>query len=112
MNPQQEAIEALQSVIQVVEKEFESLPDGKILTEKVITKLKNTFDHPPREDFEFIIQKTFSENEVRIVLFNPRIEQTVYLVKCLQAAVNVPADHKLRKLGGLVMTLIYLSHRY
>jgi hypothetical protein len=111
MNPRQEAIEALQCVTQVVEKEFESLPDGKVLTEKVIAKLQNTFDHPPREDFEFVVQKTISEDEVRIVLFNPRIEQVAYLAKCLQAAVNVPADHKLRKLGGLIMTLIYLSHR-
>jgi len=110
-NTQQQAIDSFQHALQLIGKEFESLTDGKLLTEKVTTKLQATFDHPPKEDFEFIVHKNFTEDELRITLFNPRVEQIAHLAKCLQVSVNVPSDHRLRKLGGLILTLIYLVHR-
>jgi hypothetical protein len=107
-----EVLAAFESVLPIVSKEFESLPDSGEMISKLKQKFTATFENPPVIDFEMFAQKRFAGDEVRIALFRPLPEQVPYYAKGLIAGSNAPKDHSLRKTASLLLTLIYLVHRY
>lgn len=94
-----------------VREEFQKIPDSEELTKKVCTKLQGTFDDPPIEDFEFVCQRAFSLEELRTLVFSPRDEQISAYTELLLVSTSYPAEHRLRKTAGVLLTLIYLIHR-
>jgi hypothetical protein len=105
------ATDVFHSIIPIIEKEFENLPDSKEMIEKLRTKLNATFQKPPRDDFEFFGGKRFSNDEIRVALFRPLPEQVSFLSRGLFASLSVPKDHSLKKTSSLILTLVYLVHR-
>lgn len=102
----------LEEAIAIVKKEFENVPENDSLIEKVVGKLQQTNDNPPIKDFEVVINKPFTLDEVRTVLFAPLEEQIPYYSLMLTAAFDSPIGHPLKKTGSLLITLVYLIHRY
>jgi hypothetical protein len=101
----------LQEAIDVIKKEFENVPDSEQLTEKVVAKLQQTYDAPPVKDFEVVVNKPFTADEVRTTLFAPQENQIPYYSVILLAAIEAPIGHPLSKTGSLLLTLMYLIHR-
>jgi aspartyl/asparaginyl beta-hydroxylase (cupin superfamily) len=112
MQASQSATQALDIALIIVRNEFSKLPDdGDAISEKVCNKLKTTFEKPPTAEFEAIIHKNFSDDEVRVVLFNPSIDQAWFYVAILQVGAAVPVHHNFRKLMSLALSLIFMIHR-
>ena len=107
-----EAKQAFDEILPVIFKEFENFPDSKEMIEKLSQKFAATFNNPPVTDFEIFCAKRFTEDEVRIALFRPLPEQIGYYAKGLLAGLNAPKDHPLRKTASILLTLVYLAHRY
>ncbi len=110
-NTSQLAIRALEYASEHVREEFSKLPDSGEVTEKVLNKLRNTFENPPTSGFEAIIHKTFTDDEVRVALFQPSVEQVWIYVALLEVGIAAPLNHSFRKLMSLVLSLIFLIHR-
>ena len=106
-----EATDALSLALKVVEDEFKDIPDGQEMVDKITAKFVNSSNAPPRQEFEFILSKAFTDDEVCICLFNPREEQVAYYPKLLAASHGAPADHPLTKLAPLLVSLLFLVHR-
>jgi len=106
-----EATEALSSALKVVESEFKDVPDGQEMVDKITAKFVNSSNAPPRQEFEFILSKSFTDDEVCICLFSPRDEQIAYYPKLLAASHGAPIDHPLTKLAPLLVSLLFLVHR-
>lgn len=102
----------IEKVLKAVVVEFEQLPDSKELSEKVCKKLQNTYDNPPKRDFEILLQKVFSDDELRLFLFDPLDFQIEYFSRGIKNSLQFPAENPLRKAGSLLLTIIYLYHRY
>uniref|UniRef100_A0A7S3HEQ3 Uncharacterized protein n=1 Tax=Spumella elongata TaxID=89044 RepID=A0A7S3HEQ3_9STRA len=81
------------------------------MVDKITAKFVNSSNAPPRQEFEFILSKAFTDDEVCICLFNPREEQVAYYPKLLAASHGAPADHPLTKLAPLLVSLLFLVHR-
>lgn len=101
----------LEEAIAVVRQEFANVPDNEGLIRKVTDKLCQTYENPPVKDFEVVIQKPFTTDEVRTALFAPLEDQIPYYSSLLLASVEAPIGHPLIKTGSLLLTLIYLIHR-
>ena len=112
LSAHEEALNALEEAKRQVREEFHKIPDSQEMTIKVCEKLQQTFDNPPVSDFEFFANKPFSADEVRVCLFKPRVEQIPFLVQGLRVGLNMAKGHNLRKLASLLLTLVYLVHRY
>ncbi len=106
-----EANNAFQSIIPIISKEFENMPDGKQILEKLIQRFTSMFENPPQQDFEFFGCKRFALDEIRITLFRPLPDQVTFFSRGLLAGLNAPKDHSLKKTSSLLLTLIYLVHR-
>ena len=111
MASHQLAIQSLDHAVKLVREEFARLPDGDAVAEKVLQKLQQTFDHPPTSDYEIIMHKNFTDDEVRCALFHPNVDQVWYYSAVFSVGLSLPSDHKYRKLLSLHLTLIYLIHR-
>lgn len=112
MTENSEASVALAQAQQQVRDEFAKIPDSEEMTVKVCEKLQQTYDNPPIVDFEFLLNKPFTADEVRVCLFKPREDQVLYLVQGLKVGLTLPKGHNIRKLASLLLTLIYLVHRW
>jgi hypothetical protein len=106
------ALDSFDKAAVAVREEFSKLPDGYDVSNRVVLKLQGTFDRPPVGDYEFIIRKTFTEDEVRSVLFQPTPDQVWYFTAVFTAGLAVPKDHSFRRLLSLHLTLVFLIHRY
>jgi hypothetical protein len=112
MNSSTEATHALNYALKRVEEEFKEVADGQEMIEKITNKFVQTCNEPPVADFEFVLHKRFTNDEVCIALFQPRIEQIPYFSDLLIASNNIPKGHQLTKLCPLIVSLLFLVHRY
>jgi len=103
--------DALNYALKRVEDEFRDVPDGQIMIDQITEKFVSTSNSPPRSDFEHVIRKNFSNDEVCISLFCPSEEQIAYYPKLLVASLEAPVGHPLSKLCPLLITIIFLIHR-
>ncbi len=115
------AIEALQAAQASIRKEYNDEKglgaDSQILAERICKSFQNAFDKPPVDEFEQILQKNFTEDEVRLTLFAPREEQIKYypillLSGCTKEVRNLGETHPLVRLKALVLSTIFLLHRH
>jgi hypothetical protein len=106
-----DAENAFQYVKGCVKDEYKDITDGEELSLKIINKFEIAYNNPPIEGFEFLFQKPFSIDEIRVALFNPLDEQIKYYPIILNASANIPIGHPIEKLRPLVLSLIYLIHR-
>lgn len=111
-NPSESAKKAFQDALFVVRQEYKGVADGEQMLEKITAKLTETFDKPPREEFEQILRKRFSDDEVRIVVFRPNEEQVDYYPVLMSVLDEVPASHPAKKVQAIVITVVYLIHRF
>lgn len=101
----------MEDVLRLIREEFEKIPDGGPLIEKVSSRLQKTYDEPPIEDFEFATRKTFTKEELQTALFHPLDEQIAYYPALLTVSASTGPEHSVRKTASLILTLVYLVHR-
>ena len=111
MSNMSEATQALNYALKRIEDEFKELPDGQDMIDKITNKFVQTSNSPPRSDFEFVLHKTFTDDEVCIALFKPREEQVSYFPTILAAANSMPMGHPLTRNSPLLISLLFLVHR-
>jgi len=104
------ATDALSYALKKVEEEFKDLPDGDEMIEKITSKFVATSNDPPRLDFEFVMQRPFTNDEVCVALFRPDQEQISYFALLLAAAQETPIGHPLTRTCPLLVSLIFLVH--
>lgn len=112
MNSSTEATQALNEALKRVDDEFKEVPEGQDMIDKITSKFVQSCNAPPRQEFEFILSKSFTDDEVCICLFNPREEQIAYYPGLLIASHDAPLGHPLTKLAPLLISLLFLVHRY
>ena len=98
----------------VIRTEYAKMGDaqeGRELADRIIRGLQTSFDQPPVEEFEQILHKRMSADEVRIAVFEPLEDQIQYYPILLMATEAAPEEHPLRKVQGLVLSSIFLIHR-
>ena len=105
------AQDALNHTLSCVAAEFKDMTDGSEMIAKISKRFKDAYREPPTKDFEFVLQKAFTDDEVRVALFKPKEEQIDHYVKLLTAISQLPAAHPLSKLLSLLISLIFLVHR-
>lgn len=66
---------AYQYALAEVGKVYEDAPDGKKLLEKITISFQKQYMNPPIGEFENMLQKNFTIDEVRCALFKPNEEQ-------------------------------------
>ena len=119
MNSAQEAKDALDKAKARVREDYGAMgeEDSLELASKIEASFQAAYDRPPVEEFEMVLQRNFSPDEVRVCLFNPREEQIKFYVPLMTAA-NAPEierlekDHQLKKLKPLMLSLVFLLHRH
>ena len=103
----EEAKKALESAREKVSADYASIgADGVELSGKIIQSFESAFERPPVEEFEMILQRNFSKDEVRVCMFAPKEEQIKYYPALMTAANSVEIDklgndHLLKKLKPL-----------
>jgi hypothetical protein len=112
MSTSTEATQSLNFALKRVEDEFKDVPEGQDMIEKVTAKFVQSCNAPPRQEFEFILSKAFTDDEVIVCLFQPRLSQIGYYPTLLAAAHAAPMGHPLTKLCPLLISLLFLVHRY
>ena len=76
-----------QAVCDSIRAEYEQLgSDGKVLSDRIIRGLELTHDSPPVAEFEAVLRKAFTPEEVRVAIFHPQEEQICYYPLLLLAA--------------------------
>jgi hypothetical protein len=91
--------------------------DASELASRILASFQSAFDRPPCEEFEMILQRNFSEDEVRVCMFAPTEDQ-IKFYPALMTAANAPEvdkldqDHALKKLKPLMLSLVFLLHRH
>lgn len=103
---------ALDWAIKRIEEEFKDVPDGQEMVDKLTAKFVQTSNEPPRQDFEFILRKSFTDDEVCVALFRPHEDQVHYFAALLAAAQELPQGNPVSKLIPLLVSLLFLVHRY
>lgn len=111
LNRSRLANDALDHVIEGVENEFKNVADGEAMIKKIGDRFRDTFNCPPVSEFEFLFHKNFSDDEVIVALFQPQEEQMSYFPLILEAA-SVPSPVSLSNLRSLILSLIFLVHRF
>ena len=61
-----------------IAKLYKSIPDGDVLTAKIIETYGNFVDNPPLVDLEMILSKNLTKDEVIQLLFAPLDNQVQY----------------------------------
>lgn len=107
-----EFLELLLPALKAAQEEFGKMPNSEELVEKVSNKFRSTCNAPPIEDFEFALQKNFSSLEVCTILFSPLEEQIPYYSTLWSLSQSLSAVHNLKKTATLMLSLVYLIHRY
>ena len=67
--------EAYQYALAKVREAYKDIPDGDRLLEKIVASFEKHFKNPPIRDFEVILQKNFTMEEIRCAMFKPTDEQ-------------------------------------
>ena len=112
MSSSAEVTHALEVALKKVSDEFKDMPDGNEMTEKITAKFVQTCNSPPIKEFEFLLRKPFTEDEVCMVLFQPREEQIEYFPVMLAVIASLPESHPIKKIAPLLVSLLFLVHRY
>lgn len=107
----QQHVLAFECACEVIRREYAQMDDGVELGERIIKGLRLSFDDPPVEEFEQILHKRFTADEVRVAVFDPMEEQIAFYPMLLAATEAAPEGHALRKLQGLVLSSIFLLHK-
>jgi hypothetical protein len=58
-----------------LQQDYEKIPEGGDLFQKISKRFVDCFNNPPTKEFEFIIQKNFTDEEVLSCLFCPTSDQ-------------------------------------
>lgn len=66
---------AYQHALAKVREAYKDIPDGDGLLAKIVTSFEKQFKNPPTRDFEVILQKNFTTEEIRCAMFQPTDEQ-------------------------------------
>lgn len=103
---------ALDSALAIIRKDYEEMQDGQEMLKKITEKFSNIAIKPPRDEFELLLGKNFSDDEVLVALFQPLEEQYQYYSSILMNTHNFPATHPLGKVRHLALSLMFLVHRY
>jgi hypothetical protein len=107
-----EVTQALEFALKRVSEEFKEISDGSEMTDKICAKFEHTCNNPPVAEFEFFLRKPFTTEEVCIALFKPRQEQIEYYSILLAGTQELPSTHPLQKVAPLLVSLLFLVHRY
>ena len=113
-----QARNAFDSACSLIRKDYSEMgADGKELGDRLIGSFVSTYSKPPTEEFEQILQRNFTDDEVRVALFKPRDEQIKFypiLLLCADQEEIKKLDelHPLSKLKALVLSTIFLFHRH
>ena len=104
---------AFDHAVEEVRKDYKDIEDGSALLEKIVTSFEKTFANPHVTDFERIIGKTFTREEVIVALFHPREEQIRYYPIILHVTTQLPKGSTFvdSRTQGMVLSLIFLVHR-
>jgi hypothetical protein len=102
---------ALSAALESISKDYDEIEGGSEMIRKISQKFGRIFDNPPREEFEVLLGKSFSENEVRVALFQPLEEQFKYFPLILMNTTGAPETSPLGKCRHLVLSLAFLVHR-
>ena len=103
---------SLEYALNRVAVEFKDMTDGQEMIDKITIKFEHTCNNPPTKDFEFLLRKPFTDDEVCVALFKPRDEQVEYFAALLVAIQSLPGNHPTQKLAPLLVSLLFLVHRY
>ena len=113
----EKALRAAQAKIRKDYTEKDVGPDADMLAERICKSFQAAFDKPPMDEFQQILQKNMSEDEVRVCLFAPREEQVRYypllLLAGAQPEVRRLGDtHPMVRLKSLILSTLFLLHRF
>jgi len=116
-----EALSAMDSAAERIRANYKDIgADSEVLAGRIIASFQAAFDKPPIEEFEQILQKRFTADEVRIALLAPREEHVKYYPLLLMATIQpeiqklqrLDDSHPLVRLKSLVLSTIFLLHRH
>ena len=72
-------------------------------------RLKKEYRDPPREAFEFLCRKNFSEEEARYLVFKPTEEHArLYPILCCAPPDDCPKDHPQHKVHIPCLAMLFL----
>eukprot|EP00605_Chrysophyceae_sp_TOSAG23-4_P002170 GSChrysophyteH1.ASY1.ANO1.2398.1 assembled CDS len=102
------AEEALASAKAKVRADYKNVGlDSEKLADRICQSFQNAYDKPPVEEFQQILRKNVTEDEVRVTLFAPQEEQVkFYPVR------NLEESHPLVRMKALVLSTMFLLHRF
>ena len=116
-----EALAAMQNATERIRENYKDIgADAEALSARIIASFQSAFDKPPIEEFEAILQKRFTADEVRVALLAPRDDQVKYYPLLLMATIQpeiqklqkLDVEHPLIRLKSLVLSTIFLLHRH
>lgn len=103
---------AFHGVLASIKKEYENLPDGDTLYEKLSTRLQQTYDKPPLEECNEYVSGVHSAalslEELRMIMFEPSLDQVKFYAVFLN---NENQQHRSNKVKSIFLTLLFLIHR-
>lgn len=107
------ALNAFNDSCSMIRDEYDKMggEEGKDLAARIIRGLQVSFDSPPIAEFENVLRKRFTPDEVRVAIFQPQDEQIGYYPLLLLAAEAASEGHPLNKLQGLLLSTIFLLHK-
>jgi hypothetical protein len=110
-----DALKAAQAKIRADYKEVGS--DGEELANRICKSFQSAYDRPPLDEFQQILQRNMTADEVRVCLFAPRDDQVKYypillLAGCQPEVRNLGETHPLMRLKSLILSTMFLLHRF
>ncbi len=112
------AEEALASAKAKVRADYKNVGlDSEKLADRICQSFQNAYDKPPVEEFQQILRKNVTEDEVRVTLFAPQEEQVKFypvllLAGCQPEVRNLEESHPLVRMKALVLSTMFLLHRF
>ena len=92
-------------------------PDSDMLADRICKSFQAAYDNPPMEEFQQILQKNMTLDEVRVCIFAPREAQVRYYPVLLLAGSQLEVrklgdTHPLVRLKALILSTLFLLHRF
>ena len=66
--------------VAAVAKFYEDAPDGKKLLDTILQSFDRHFKNPPIRDFELLLRRNFTSEEIRCALFKPTEDQIMLVL--------------------------------
>lgn len=104
----------LKEVLDAVKKEYENVPEGVALSEKICDRLQFTYDNPPVDECKSFICNheyvSLTSDELRMVMFNPTLDDVKYYPVFIENTQDINKHSP--KMKGIFLTLLFLVHRH